>query len=85
LIGSFCIPGIIFLIVGAYYPKYKVKNTFALAEIILSVVASIGWYIVKINFIHDKILIQIEPMICGMAAALIVHLLGMKKDRGVVL
>jgi len=78
LIGSICIPPIIFLIFGSYYEKLKISKTIALYEMIVSVFASLTWYftkdLFKVNWFAD-----IEPMIVGIAAAGIIHLYGIKK------
>ncbi|MFA7418611.1 MAG: sodium:solute symporter family protein [Melioribacteraceae bacterium] len=75
LIGSVCIPPIIFLIFGGYYDKLKVSKQTAIHEIWISVVSSIGWYFIKDSF-ADSWLYEIEPMIVGLATAGIVHAVG---------
>ncbi|PID63327.1 MAG: hypothetical protein CR986_00055 [Ignavibacteriae bacterium] len=78
-IGSICIPGIILLIISAYYPKLRVSNRAALVEIILGVLTSIIWFFIMSYFSDNEILSQIEPMIVGMVVVLITHLLNVKK------
>lgn len=79
LIGSICIPGIIILIFGAYYEKFRVPQNYANAELLLGVIASIIWFFIK-QKISINIFQEIEPMIVGLFSALIVHLLGIKKS-----
>lgn len=78
LVGSICIPPIIFLIFGSYYEKLKISKTIALYEMIVSVFASLTWYfskdLFKVNWFAD-----IEPMIVGIAVAGMIHLYGIKK------
>jgi SSS family solute:Na+ symporter len=75
LIGSICIPGIIFLVFGAYYEKMRVTKRYAVIEIISGVMGSISWFIVKTNY-HNEITDQIEPMIAGLIIVLLVHITG---------
>jgi len=80
LIGSICIPGIIILIFGAYYEKIKVSENYAKAELILGVISSFIWFIIKKN-ITIEWLKEIEPMIVGLVTSLVIHLIGVKKLR----
>lgn len=73
-IGSICIPGIILLIIGAYFENFRVSGKTAFYEIIVSVAASLIWILIRPNFESTNILSEIEPMIIGLAAALILHL-----------
>jgi len=75
-IGSICIPGIILLVVGAYYQKLKVSNTFALIEMAAAVCSSIVWLIIRSSIPKTSFLFEIEPMIVGLTVALIIHCIG---------
>ncbi len=79
LIGSICIPGIILLVFGAYYIKFRVSREFALVEITGGVVASLGWFFLKGELAQNSILIEVEPMIAGLLFVSIVHLIGIIK------
>ncbi len=79
LIGSLCIPGIIILIFGAYFEKIRVTEKYAIAELILGVISSLIWLILKQN-VSIKCIEEIEPMIVGLAASLIVHFIGVKNS-----
>lgn len=81
LIGSILIPGIIFLIIGAYYSNFKIDKNYAIAEIILGVSGSLIWFFVRPLFADTNLVSQIEPMIVGLVLALIVHLKGLKKRQ----
>lgn len=76
-IGSVCIPGIIILIMSAYYPKMKVTNTVALIEVLTATFASILWFIIRSSMSESHALYVIEPMIAGMLTAVVIHLFGM--------
>ncbi len=80
IIGSICIPGIVLLVVGAYYDKWKVSGSFALIELIGSVLVSIIWFLVRNNF-EGTILSEVEPMIAGLLFAACVHTIGIVKLR----
>lgn len=79
IIGSVCIPGIIFLIIGAYYEKFRIDKKFAFIEILLSTFGALAWIIIKGKMDEASTLYLIEPMIVGLLIALIIHLFGMKK------
>ena len=80
VIGSICIPGIILLVLGSYYNKYKISPFFALIEITGGAIASLVWFLIR-DFITVPVLKEIEPMIAGLLFALIIHLWGVIKIR----
>ncbi|MBI1939605.1 MAG: sodium:solute symporter family protein [Ignavibacteriales bacterium] len=80
LIGSICIPGIIFLIFGAYFNYLKVSPKFAIVEMIAGVSASLIWLIIQ-KFYPTEFVMTVEPMIIGLVASGIIHLIGIKKER----
>jgi len=80
LIGSICIPGIILLVIGAYYEKFRVSNTFAIAEIIFGVIASVGWFLIR-DYVTVERLKEIEPMIAGLLTAVVIHSIGVLRFR----
>ncbi len=82
LIGSICIPGIILLVIGAYYEKFRVSNTFAITEIILGVIASVGWFLIR-NYVTAERLKEIEPMIAGLLTVTVIHSIGVLMFRNV--
>ncbi len=79
IIGSICIPGLILLVVSSYYPKFRISNKMAFYEIIIGVVASISWLILRDNFSQNNFLYQLEPMIIGLVLAILIHLFGLFK------
>ncbi len=79
LTGSICIPGIIFLIAGAYYEKLRIPEKFVLPEIIIPVLMSIVWI-----FFRENILAEVEPMIIGMFTALIIHTSGIIYKKRII-
>jgi SSS family solute:Na+ symporter len=78
-VGSFCIPGIILPVVSSYYKKIKIKKEIILIEMISAVSVSILWYFFKKKFI-GTVLFEIEPMIAGLAAAVLIHFFGFIKE-----
>lgn len=84
VIGSFCIPGIILLIFGAYYDSLRVGYKYAVTEIIAAPLVSVLWYLIR-DKIENQYLQLIEPMIAGLIAALMIHIAGLiKKKSGLI-
>ncbi|MDP4115001.1 MAG: hypothetical protein Q8903_02645, partial [Bacteroidota bacterium] len=81
LIGSVCIPGMIFAIMSAYYPKYKIKNKVMFFEMLLAVTSSISWYICKQHINPLSIIYEIEPMIVGLFVGAVIHIVALIKER----
>lgn len=80
-IGSLFIPSIIFLVAGAYYPKLKIGKNIALVEMVIAVLTSAVWLIIKDKSFIPQGLKIIEPMLIGLFFALAVHIYGLiKKD-----
>jgi len=80
LIGSICIPGIIFLVFGAYYERIRISKNFAITEIIGGVASSVIWFFVR-EKLNSELLQQIEPMIAGLLFVFVVHLIGIINFR----
>ncbi len=75
LIGSICIPGIIFLVFGAYFERIRISKNFAIVEIIGGVSSSVIWFFVR-EKLNNELLQQIEPMIAGLLFVFVVHIIG---------
>ncbi len=72
-IGSLFIPGIIFPVISAYYPKIRIQSVFILIEIVAAIIISSVWYILRIEF-ESVILFQtLEPMIAGLIISSGIH------------
>lgn len=80
LIGSICIPGIILLVFGAYYERFKVSKTFALTEITVGVLTSFFWFLIR-DHVETESLKEIEPMIAGLLTVTLIHFAGVVKMR----
>lgn len=80
-IGSICIPGLILLIISAYYPKIKVKNSIALIELIAGSSISIIWLFLRDYFQGNEIIYQIEPLIAGLALVIVIHMYGVLSSK----
>ncbi|MFC2119451.1 sodium:solute symporter [Bacteroidota bacterium] len=72
-IGSLFIPAIILPVISAYYPKIRICNKIVLIEMIAALAASSTWYFIRGEFVNLPIANEIEPMLVGMVAALIIH------------
>lgn len=83
-VGSICIPGIIFLITGAYFERFRVGKRTAVIELITGVGVSLIWFLLREEIDHASILIEIEPMIVGLLAALAVHLVGLRREKKIL-
>jgi SSS family solute:Na+ symporter len=75
MIGSICIPGVILLVIGAYYDKFLVSEKIAIAETIAGSGGALILYLIKTN-LNIELLMNIEPMIFGLVVALIIHIFG---------
>lgn len=76
-IGSICIPGLILLVISAYYPKFKVPNSIALFEIILAVLVSLSWYFLRKGNLLNQFFSEIEPMIIGLMVTMALHIISL--------
>ncbi|MFO7524779.1 MAG: sodium:solute symporter family protein [Ignavibacteriaceae bacterium] len=76
-IGSLFIPGIIIPVISAYYPKLKVNNNCIIAEMCVSVGASLLWLIFRSSILENSGFYIIEPMLVGIVIALLIHGFGL--------
>ncbi|OGU62681.1 MAG: hypothetical protein A2V66_04330 [Ignavibacteria bacterium RBG_13_36_8] len=81
MIGSICIPAVILLVIGSYYEKFRVSINVALLEIILALITSILWMLLRQKFTYTVIVKDIEPMIVGFATAGIIHAIYLLKRK----
>ncbi len=82
-IGSLCIPGIILLVIGAYYEKLRISARLAVAESITAVLISLLWLLLREYGFLSEWMSQVEPMVIGLLAALLIHLFGMHNYKAV--
>ncbi len=75
LVGSICIPGLILLIIGAYYEKFRIQPEFALYEILIGVLSAAAWFFLRNYFGNNWLVSSVEPMIIGLSSALIFHVI----------
>jgi len=80
-IGSVLIPGLLFLIFGAYFPRFRISSKYAVIETVCAVSASIIWMLVRPLFSHNTFTAEVEPMIIGMIVAASIHLYAVKKNQ----
>jgi solute:Na+ symporter, SSS family len=76
-IGSLFIPGIIFPVISAYYPKMRIGSSYIIAEIVFSLLGGLIWLLVREY--SGEVFIQLEPMIVGLITAAIIHSAGLIK------
>ena len=62
-IGSTVIPGLLFPILGCYFPAWRVSGNMALAASVC------GWCFSLAAFLHPPLFGNVEPMLPGLAAA----------------
>jgi len=79
-IGSIAIPGIIFLVLGAYYRRFRISGFYALLEITAASGTSLIWLIAKSIIPSNSHLQIVEPMIVGLLFAGTIHAIGMKQN-----
>lgn len=77
VIGSVVIPGIVLLVISAYFPTIRISAKFALFESILAILSSLTWILLRPILANNTILSEIEPMIVGTLVAVLIHLIGM--------
>lgn len=84
VIGSLCIPGLIVLVIGSYYPKYLVTQKFAITELICAVTGTASWYFIRKTLTDESALKVIEPMLIGFIMAVGIHTIGvmLKREAG---
>ncbi len=81
LFGSVLIPGLIFPVIGAYYPKFRTPRNYAVAEILTGMSVSVLW--LALNRLFD-FSFNIEPMLAGLIAAFILHVYGLKFSQKII-
>lgn len=80
-LGSICIPAIIFPVISSYHDKLIIAKKFVIVEMAAAVIASTGWFAAEKIFSMSGLWSEIEPMIAGLSAAFIIHLLGLVHRR----
>lgn len=81
LIGSVCIPGLIFVIFPAYYTKYKLNDNLTIIGIFLGVASCLIWFVIRYIFPDNNIIQTIEPMLFGIFILIIYYLYALKKTK----
>ena len=75
-IGSLFIPAIIPAVFSSYFQKLKIPEKIMLFEMIIALLSGTFWYFIRQSF-SNTIFYEIEPMLIGLASAVIVHLFGL--------
>jgi SSS family solute:Na+ symporter len=74
-IGSLFIPGIIFPVISAYYPKLRIASKLIIIEVLFAISFGLMWFYFRSSF--TGMLSEIEPMIIGLIAAILIHTFGL--------
>ena len=77
VIGSLFIPGLLFLLVSVYYPGWRVAPVYAITEMIVGFFGGLIWYFLKNYNVLPECMTIIEPMVAGLIAVTITHVIGM--------
>lgn len=77
-IGSICIPPLILLVFGSYFPVFRISRKFAIIEIIAGVTSGALWFLIKDSFANES-LTMIEPMLVGLFFSAVIHIAGIIK------
>ena len=80
-IGSLFVPALIFLIMGAYFKKFKQGNGLAILQLIFIPVSGLIWIIIRKELAEDSFLAQVEPMIIGLLTGGVIYLIGRVKNH----
>jgi SSS family solute:Na+ symporter len=80
-IGSVCIPGIIMPVISAYFPQFRINSRILIFEMVLAVLCSLSWYFAREWFAAVPVLSEIEPMVAGLSAAILVHAYGYLRQK----
>jgi SSS family solute:Na+ symporter len=75
-IGSLFIPAIILPVISAYYEKFRISKRLIIIEMIGAVLTSSIWLLIRDNLIQ-VIWGELEPMLVGLAFALLIHIYGL--------
>ncbi|AFH49455.1 Na+/proline symporter [Ignavibacterium album JCM 16511] len=75
-IGSLFIPAIIPAVVSAYYSKFRIAKKIILIEMIISLLSGTIWFFIRDSF-QNSLWYEIEPMLVGLGAAIIIHIIGL--------
>ncbi len=81
IVGSICIPGMILPVISSYYLKIKINQKILFAEMISASAASLAWYFIRNEFLTNKILSEIEPMLAGLFVAILIHSAGVVNEK----
>jgi len=80
-VGSILIPGMILVVIGAYYPKLRITGKTAFVEMAVGIIGSGLWLILRNLYPDNNMFELIEPMLIGLLFALLIHFVGIKKAR----
>jgi hypothetical protein len=71
----------ILVVIGAYYPKLRIKGKMAFIEMSVGISGSAFWLLLRSFYPENNIIGLVEPMLVGLLFAALIHLAGIKKAR----
>jgi SSS family solute:Na+ symporter len=80
ILGSLFIPGLLFLIIAAYYPKLKISIQLSELQLIMGFLVSLMIFILKT--IGIEIFRDIEPLLIGLLVVALIQMFGHYKRLG---
>ena len=80
-VGSVLIPGMILVVAGAYYKRFRIDGRSAFYEMILGILGSAVWLLLRSIYPDVYLFGLIEPMLVGLLLAVIVHFVSLNKIR----
>ncbi len=80
ILGSLFIPGLLFLIIAAYYPKLKISMQLSELQLIMGFLVSLMIFILKT--IGIEIFRDIEPLLIGLLVVALIQMFGHYKRLG---
>jgi len=76
IIGSVCVPGLLFVTLGSFYDVFKGDQKYANKMLIVSFIFSLGWFILRNIFTEIELLNTIEPMLVGLSVSFTILLIN---------
>lgn len=80
LIGSLCVPGLLFVAISSFFDRFKTKEQIAILTIIISISLSGIWFMLRNLFSNVGIFHAVEPMIIGIIAVFSVLVFNFKEN-----
>ncbi len=73
-IGSLVLPGLFFPLIGSYFEKFSLPRRYTAIQMVLSSFAGLLWYSLRAYGLLSPVLNQIEPMLLGLGAGILMQM-----------